>query len=386
MSEATDKHTFLQENQYIKYDLLELQELLVKGGYMEPEEAASSVLSQEPFDQRMQRAADVFYDYVVNYAPELLSPQHSTFYETAVNTDSTIKTKTFGASNINYLEENQNLISLKTLSQTLVGLSEQALSFRRDVKRQDYLNKFYEDYLMPLEKKPYNNEIRGVEKIQYESVLMERGYLRAWQQFKEQADRIAPRLATLVKEDKDHIEGQLNALSALSACRLDQPALRSEIVGNVLRLLNQTETLSAPSVVSGLKGLAESASLDDRAKQLSQRLAARLDPTSLTFPDLVDALWSLSALQLYDARSFQNALAQLNALNFERVDQDLKYDEYIKLLDVYNALRFESPKNLGLHITNAGLLSGLQARDHVLQVRFTAEESTKYDPFKQRVV
>ena len=51
MSEATDKHTFLQENQYIKYDLLELQELLVKGGYIEPEE--TSALSQEPFDSRM---------------------------------------------------------------------------------------------------------------------------------------------------------------------------------------------------------------------------------------------------------------------------------------------------------------------------------------------
>ena len=33
----------------------------------------------------MQRAADVFYDYVVNYAPELLSPQHQAFYEPAVN-------------------------------------------------------------------------------------------------------------------------------------------------------------------------------------------------------------------------------------------------------------------------------------------------------------
>lgn len=32
----------------------------------------------------MQRAADVFYDYVVNYAPELLSPQHGSFYEAAV--------------------------------------------------------------------------------------------------------------------------------------------------------------------------------------------------------------------------------------------------------------------------------------------------------------
>lgn len=241
MSEAADKHTFLQENQYIKYDLLELQELLVKGGYLEPEEASASILSQEPFDQRMQRAADVFYDYVVNYAPELLSPQHNVFYETAVNVAGNIKTKTFGASNINYLEENQNVINLKTLSQTLVGLSEQALSFRRDVVRKDYLNKFYEDYLMPLEKQVHANQFKDFEKIKYENVLMERGYLRAWQQFKQYTEQIAPRLAQLVKEDKDHIEGQLASLSALSACRLDQPTLRSEIVNNALRLLNQTE-------------------------------------------------------------------------------------------------------------------------------------------------
>ena len=128
--------------------------------------------------------------------------------------------------------------------------------------------------------------------------------------------------------------------------------MRNEIVGNILRLLNQTEQLSSSSVVSGLKGLAESASLDDRAKQLSQRLANRLDVSSLSFTELIDTLWSLSALQHYEARSFQAALAQLNTLNFERIDNDLKYDEYMKLLDVYNALRFESPKNLGLQITN----------------------------------
>ena len=150
---------------------------------------------------------------------------------------------------------------------------------------------------MPLENKPHNNELRGVEKIQYETVLMERGYLRAWQQFKENADRISPRIAALVKEDKDHIDGQLNSLAALSACRLDQPALRNEIVGNILRLLNQTEQLSFSSVVTGLKGLAESSSVDDRAKQLSQRLANRLDVSSLSFTELIDTVWSLSALQ-----------------------------------------------------------------------------------------
>jgi hypothetical protein len=86
MSEAHDKHAFLQENEYIKYDLLELQELLVKAGYVDPNEAAAvSALAAEPFEQRMQRASDVFYDYVVNYAPELMSPQYNDFYEAVTN-------------------------------------------------------------------------------------------------------------------------------------------------------------------------------------------------------------------------------------------------------------------------------------------------------------
>lgn len=71
MSAANDKHGFLQDNQYIKYDILELQELLVKGGYIEPDE---TVLASETTNQRMIRASEVFYDYVSSYAPELLSP------------------------------------------------------------------------------------------------------------------------------------------------------------------------------------------------------------------------------------------------------------------------------------------------------------------------
>jgi len=83
MHETLDKHAFLQENEYIRYDLLELQEMLVKGGYLDPEEA-SKHLANEPFENKMERAAQVFYDYVVNFAPELLSPQHNSFYEAAM--------------------------------------------------------------------------------------------------------------------------------------------------------------------------------------------------------------------------------------------------------------------------------------------------------------
>jgi hypothetical protein len=65
----------------------------------------------------------------------------------------------------------------------------------------------------------------------------------------------------------------------------------------------------------------------------------------------------------------------------------LKYEEYLKLLDIHNALRFDAPKNLSLKLTHPSLLSGLSQRDHLLSVRFVAEDSaSQYDPFKKRVV
>jgi hypothetical protein len=48
----------------------------------------------------------------------------------------------------------------------------------------------------------------------------------------------------------------------------------------------------------------------------------------------------------------------LNKLSFERLDHDLKYEEYIKLLDVHQALKLEAPENL--QITNKNLSMGLE--------------------------
>lgn len=61
--ETSDKHLFIYENEYLRYDILELQEMLVKAGYLDPEEAQKH-LAQESFENKMDRAANVFYDYV----------------------------------------------------------------------------------------------------------------------------------------------------------------------------------------------------------------------------------------------------------------------------------------------------------------------------------
>jgi len=193
---------------------------------------------------------------------------------------------------------------LKTLSQTLVGLSEQSLSFRRDVHKRDYLHSFYEDYLLPLEKRIFSNEPRDMDRfVKSEIVMMERAYLRPWKVFKTESARILPRMADLVKEESDKVEGQLEALRALAAIRVEAKDMRREIIGNSIRVLGKGKEVEGRAALAGLKGLAEGPTVDDKAKELARRLESKIDIESMTFSEKIDALWSLCALQLYDSKA-----------------------------------------------------------------------------------
>ena len=218
---------------------------------------------------------------------------------------------------------------MKTLSQTLVGLSEQSLSFRRDVHKRDYLHSFYEDYLLPLEKRLFSNEPRDMDRfVKSEIVMMERAYLRPWKLFKTESERILPRMADLVKEESDKVEGQLEALRALAAMRVEAKDIRREIIGNSIRGLGKGKEVEGRTALAGLKGLAEGPTLDDKAKELARRLESNIDIESMTFSEKIDALWSLCALQLYDSKALAQGLTYLNSLKFERLDNELKYSEY----------------------------------------------------------
>ena len=117
--ETSDKHLFIYENEYLRYDILELQEMLVKAGYLDPEEAQKH-LAQESFENKMDRAANVFYDYVQNYAPEMLSPQHEAYYQAAQ--DSIKNTTQEKPSTDIFKTEFHDAMNIGTLSQALVGL------------------------------------------------------------------------------------------------------------------------------------------------------------------------------------------------------------------------------------------------------------------------
>ena len=119
IQEAADKHKFLEENKFVRLELLELQEKLVKAGYLEPEET-QKISSSMPYDVRMERASRIFYEYVSDFAPELLSQQYEDFAKAAHDS---VDARQAPKQMIN-LNELHDKISLASLSQALTGLGE----------------------------------------------------------------------------------------------------------------------------------------------------------------------------------------------------------------------------------------------------------------------
>jgi len=130
----------------------------------------------------MTRAASIFHEKVLSQNPELVSPQYDAFYNA-------------GATPQEEMPEalpTLPVLSMSNLASTLIGLNEQALSFRRDVHDKDYPNEFYESYCMPEERNipgqhnpdsPISEAFQGTHlasDVRKEHVLMERSYLKGW--------------------------------------------------------------------------------------------------------------------------------------------------------------------------------------------------------------
>ena len=145
---------------------------------MLPEEALAG--PSENAEEQMERASSTFYDLVLSQYPEFLSPQFNSFFDAAQNPAQT--------KDSNVLSDAHNEISLATLSEILIGLSEQVQSVRRDVHDKDYPNEHYER-LLHHEERALGSIISTQEGTthghQYATpfVRMETSYLNNWTEF-----------------------------------------------------------------------------------------------------------------------------------------------------------------------------------------------------------
>jgi hypothetical protein len=131
ISESFDQHKFLQDNKYIKHDLIQLQEKMVEGGLLDPYESIGAVeLENIPMSERMGRATEIFYDLTKDYFPEM-APKINHLFEFD---DQNASRKDSSLSKI----ERQNDFSLKYIGLVLGKIAETRHTVRRDVVDNDF--------------------------------------------------------------------------------------------------------------------------------------------------------------------------------------------------------------------------------------------------------
>lgn len=137
------------------------------------------------------------------------------------------------------LNEDHDKISLSSLSQSLIGLSNQALSYRKEAGGDDYLHKFYENHLTQTEiKNPEHPDFEHAHLNEPATVRMARDYVKAWTIFDKEVDQLEPRIINLINQSKNDLEGQLHALHALSACKIEAPETRDQIFNRLIKRFN----------------------------------------------------------------------------------------------------------------------------------------------------
>ena len=161
--------------------------MLIKAGYLNPDETKAGEETWKVYEDStgtlgMDAACEVFYNMVLNYHPETLSPQYDEFHRAANAGPSKVPATAKG--------DRYAHMRIHTLSSTLVGLEKQALSYRRDIVDDDYPTEWYRKIMLPEEDWLYSQDHlweqedkKLANKDITTHVKMERTYLNAWDTF-----------------------------------------------------------------------------------------------------------------------------------------------------------------------------------------------------------
>lgn len=377
LQQAQNKHEFLQSNKYLVYDMLELQEMLVRGGYMDPNEALLGV--SDNIEHRMERASQLFYDLVVNQQPDLLSPQYDQFYDAATRGNQRPPT--------DMLTENHNDLTLRYISDSLVGLAEQAQAARRDACDKDYPNEHYERLLVPEEIYVHNKdaspEKTAQAKFKTEFVLMEHSYLNAWTNFAKSSTTIVNKYFRELINKENTADGLLCGLRALSACKFQAVKMRKDIVNKLLE--RQDQTVSVQPGIDGLYGMAQCSYHSQNQATIVDHVMQRLEHKHFTFYQKCDLLHAIALLASHEPTLVKHALftrvlKEVDELVYEGIDNDLTHKQFALLQDVHETLvRLKQP-------TFQNKILGSALKDRYFANRFGEALAATYDPLKNKVV
>ena len=176
------------------------------------------------------------------------------------------------------LKEDHDKISLSSLSQTLVGLQRQALSYRREARDRDYLNEAYKNMVAKGEFLELHEaqDLSLTSKDDYEFVRMERDYLKAWTTFQDGVQKLEKRILKLVGESMENAEDLLFGYRGLCAAKLEAPELREKMNESLLSLLDEQEP-RIEALIDGLRGIALQAQHTDKSFDVARKILTHFD-------------------------------------------------------------------------------------------------------------
>ena len=85
---------------------------------------------------------------------------------------------------------------------------------------------------------------------------MGREYLKAYDIFHREVEKIWPRYKKMIERSADDLEGQLHGLLGMSKCKMEAPQIRERMLANIKRLIEEGSPMRLEAVVDGLHGIA----------------------------------------------------------------------------------------------------------------------------------
>ena len=206
----------------------------------------------------MDAAVEVFYDLVLNYHPDALSPDYDAFYEAAE--DGTNDRITRGLTADKQGDQFAHM-RLMNLSSALVGIEKQTMSYRRDIVDKDHPTDFYDEIMNPEEKwlskfEPVMEQSAKMlgQKLQYKYIKMERTYLNGYSTFYKRTENI-PQVMEKLLEKKIEAQDIYSAFRALNVCKFQAEDLRDKL-GSRFDMASKKQDADPQALVDGIVGLA----------------------------------------------------------------------------------------------------------------------------------
>jgi len=313
------KEGLVQEEDELKYGLLELENLLVNAGLLDPRE----IYTEEAQDMRIKRAMNLFDDICIIFQPELFSPKHTKYIETVEKQEGPKQRWTS--------EERSNEMGVSGIGHCLNSLVDMAYSQYRDLKGKDYEDEVF--------RKAIQGEVTN-------KTLLDPTYTKIW---KDTYNRMEDILKKYIEPNISQcfaIEN-LFLFAAYNRMGFSLKSIFPQMMHTLTKDYKWIRKASLEDLYTGLYRFGMCCYAPPEAKAVAREMATeiykRCQEAELHYTKhfCFQTLWGLCNFELYDHPLTTHLVNEVNKMPVDRSNDDLFPYELSLLKDIGLAIKVE---------------------------------------------